>query len=176
MTKKKMALAKKIYREDIINQMQTRIDLLGYKDTYDATIFLNIRLLTSTFLFFMVLYLFEWGYVAAPLITFLYYNLLPKMVIDKKVLKRRKKLDGEAMYFFEVLTLALESGRNIAGAIVLTSNSVDGVLADEFKKAMEEVNYGKSLGEALISLKKRIPSDTINNIILNMSQANLFGN
>ena len=176
MARKKVVLAHKIYRDATIKKMQERIDLLGYKDTYDATIFLNIRLLTSTFIFFMVLYLFEWGYIMAPLVTFLYYSFLPKFAIDKKVEKRRKQLDGEAMYFFEVLTLALESGKNLANSISLTASSIDGALSLEFRKAMSEVTYGKSLDEALLSLKKRIPSDTINNIILNMSQANLFGN
>ena len=32
------------------------------------------------------------------------------------------------------------------------------------------------VNEALDSLKTRIPSDTINNIILNISQSNIFGN
>ena len=38
------------------------------------------------------------------------------------------------------------------------------------------MRFGKSLNEALENLKLRIPSDTINNIILNISQSNIFGN
>ena len=38
------------------------------------------------------------------------------------------------------------------------------------------MNFGKSLIEALESMKKRIPSETINNIILNITQTNQFGN
>ena len=38
------------------------------------------------------------------------------------------------------------------------------------------MNYGKSLIESLESMKKRIPSETINNIILNIIQTNEFGN
>ena len=38
------------------------------------------------------------------------------------------------------------------------------------------MNYGKSLIESLESLKKKIPSETINNIILNIIQTSEFGN
>ena len=39
-----------------------------------------------------------------------------------------------------------------------------------------EIKFGRSLMEALDDLKKRIPSDTINNIILNITQTSVFGN
>ena len=102
--------------------------------------------------------------------------MLPKFAIDKQIEKRANKLDNEAMYFFEVLTLSLETGRNLKTALEITSNNIDNELSDEFKRMLEEVKYGKGLSEALDSLKLRIPSETINNIILNISQSNIFGN
>lgn len=175
MAKKKLDLARKIYSQDSINKMQARIDLLGYKKSYNAVIFMNIRLLSSAFLFFMVIYLFEWGYVGAPILTFIYYVMLPKIVIDRKVEERRKILDSDAMYFFEVLTLSLESGRNLKQALSITSSNIDSELSDEFKQTLKTIDFGKSLDEALDDLKRRIPSDTINNIILNIRESNIFG-
>lgn len=176
MAKKKLELSRKIYSQKSIDRMQRKINQLGYKDSYDAIIFLNIRLLSSILIFFMILYLFEWGYVFAPLVTFLYFVLLPRFAIDKKLEKRREILDSDAMYFFEVLTLSLESGKNLKNSLDITASSIDSLLSDEFKKTLNDVSLGKSLNEALDDLKTRIPSDTINNIILNISQANLFGN
>ncbi len=173
---KKVELARKIYRQDTIDKMQTKIDLLGFQDSYSAVIFLNIRLLTSAFLFFMILYLFEWGYIFAPVFTFLYYVFLPKWWIDRKVEKRRRHLDSDAMYFFEVLTLSIESGHTLKTALEITSSNIDSLLSKEFQKTLEEVRFGKGLNEALEELKRRIPSNTINNIILNLSQSNIFGN
>lgn len=175
MAKRKVNISRKIYRDDTIKKMQRKIDLLGYKKAYDAIIFLNFRLLTSVFIFFVIIYFFKWGYFLAPLITFLYYIFLPRFVIDKKVNERREQLDSDALYFFEVLVLALESGRNLKIAIEITSHNIESELSDEFKKVMEEVYLGKSLDEALDSMKKRIPSETINNIILNITQSNIFG-
>lgn len=176
MKKKKLNMAHKIYSEETVNKYQKKINLLGYKDSYDAVIFLNIRLISSILLFFVLLYFLEFGYIIAPIVTFLYFWFLPKIFIDKKIEKRAEKLDNEAMYFFEVLTLSLETGRNLKTALELTANNIDSELSGEFKKALEEVKYGKGLNEALESLKLRIPSDTINNIILNISQSNIFGN
>ena len=174
--KKSLNLAYKIYSEDTINKYQKRIDLLGYKNSYDAVIFLNTRLLTTIFLFFMLLYIFELGFIIAPVISIVYFYFLPKIIIDKKVAARADSLDNDAMYFFEVLTLSLETGRNLKTALEITANSIDSELSYEFRQALREVRYGKSLNEALDSLKLRIPSDTINNIILNIAQSNIFGN
>lgn len=174
--KKSLNLAYKIYSEDTINKYQKRIDLLGYKNSYDAVIFLNVRLLTTIFLFFMLLYIFELGFIIAPVISIVYFYFLPKIIIDKKVAVRADSLDNDAMYFFEVLTLSLETGRNLKTALEITANSIDSELSYEFRQALREVRYGKSLNEALDSLKLRIPSDTINNIILNIAQSNIFGN
>lgn len=176
MKNKKYKIMHKIYSESTIKKYQKKIDLLGYKDSYDATIFLNIRLISSILLFFVLLYFVGIGYIIAPIGTCLYFILLPKIFIDKKVEARAIKLDKEAMYFFEVLTLSLETGRNLKTALELTASNVDSELSDEFRKTLEEVKYGKGLNEALDSLKLRIPSDTINNIILNISQSNIFGN
>lgn len=174
--KKSLNLAYKIYSEETIKKYQKKINLLGYKDSYDAVIFLNIRLLTTILLFFVILYISELGYIMAPLLSIIYFNVLPRVMIDKKVMARSESLDNDAMYFFEILTLSLETGRNLKTALEITANSIDSELSYEFRQALREVRYGKSLNEALENLKLRIPSDTINNIILNISQSNIFGN
>ena len=173
---RKSKISLKIHSNDSINKMQKRIDLLGFNNTYDARIFLNIRLFSSIAIFFVLLYVLRWGIVVAPVITVLYYIFLPKIVIDKKINERIIKLDEEAMFFFEVLTLSLETGRNLKTALEITVNNINGELSDEFKVAMNEMAYGKSLNEALDNLKLRIPSDTINNIILNIEESNTLGN
>ena len=165
-----------IHSKTTLEKYQKKINLLGYKKSYDANIFLNIRLISSVFIFFVVLYFSKLGVVVAPLVTLAYFIFLPKIYIDKKVEKRANKLDNEAMYFFEVLTLSLETGRNLKTALELTADNIDSELSDEFRKTLSEVKYGKGLSEALDDLKLRIPSDTINNIILNISQSNVFGN
>lgn len=169
-------ITKNIYSNYSFNDIRNRMKLLGKDDEKDILKFLNIRLLTSIIIFFMILYLVKWGYVLSPIIVVLYYIFLPNLTIDQRIKKRRAKLENEAMYFFEILSLSLESGNNLYNAIKVTSDSIDSEISNEFKLMMVDIEYSKSFDEAINDMKDRIPSDTINNILLNIRESNMFGN
>lgn len=176
MSKNKTELARRIYNQNSVDKMDKKIKKLGIYNKIDTITFMNLRLFSSIVVFFIVLYFSDFGYIFAPVSTILYYYLLEKILIDSKIRKRCSKLEQEAMNFFEVLTLSLETGRNLEEAINVTVNSIDSELSDEFKNAIREVKYGKSLTESLNDMQKNIPSDSINNIILTLTQADIFGN
>ena len=169
-------ITKNIYSNYSLNDIQNRMKLLGNEDEKAVLKFLNIRLLTSIIIFFVILYIVEWGYILSPIIVVLYYIFLPDLIIDRKIKKRKAKLESEAMYFFEVLSLSLESGNNLYNAINVTSENIDSELSNEFKKMMVDIEFSKSFEEAINDMKNRIPSDTINNILLNIRESNMFGN
>ena len=135
-----------------------------------------VRLLTTILLFILCFVTFNYVYIITPVAAFVYYFLFTLLTIDDKLKKRTIKLEGEAMHFFEVLTLSLETGRNLVEAIDVTTANVSGALSQEFKETVREVSFGKSLNEALSDMQYRIPSDTINNIILSLTESNLYGN
>lgn len=172
---KKNRFIKKIYREHEIKRISEKIKTLN-NYPFDETQFLNIRLITSLILFLIILIIFKIGYILSPIIALMYYYLFEYVFLDTVIQKRIKKLDREALTFFEILTLTLESGRDLERALEITVENVNSELSDEFKKTLFEVKFGKSLLEALNDTKKRIPSETINNIILNITQTNIFGN
>ena len=95
---------------------------------------------------------------------------------DRKIKKRTILLENEAIQFFEVLTLSIDTGRNLSGGLEVTTNNVSGELSREFKETLREVTFGKSLVEAVNDMQERIPSESINNIILSLNQANFYGN
>ena len=165
----------KIYRESEVKRISEKIMMLN-NYPLDEIKFLNIRLITSLILFFITLLIFKTGYILSPIIALVYYYLFEYVFLDTFIQKRIKKLDREALTFFEILTLTLESGRNLEKALEITVLNVNSELSEEFKKTLFEVKFGKSLLEALNDTKKRIPSETINNIILNITQTNIFGN
>ena len=169
-------IIKKIYRVKDIENIQNKINQLGLeKNKYDAVTFLTIRMLT-TILFAIILLVFYYSkYFIIPFIIIIYYNLFYYFFITLPLNKRIKKLDKDALAFFEVLTLSLESGKNLENSLELTCYNIDNDLSNEFKKSLFEMRFGKSLMESLESLKKRIPSETINNIILNITQTSVFG-
>ena len=64
----------------------------------------------------------------------------------------------------------------MSGGLEVTTNNVSGELSREFKETLREVTFGKSLVEAVNDMQERIPSESINNIILSLNQANFYGN
>ena len=169
-------ITKNIYSNYSLNDIRNRMKLLGKDNEKDVLKFLNIRLVTSIILFFVILYFVDWGYILSPILVILYYIFLPMITIDRRIKKRKSKLENEAMYFFEILSLSLESGNNLYNAIKVTSDNIDSELSNEFKKMMVDIEFSKTFEEAINDMKERIPSDTINNILLNIRESNMFGN
>ena len=166
---------KKIFGKRTIDKMDKKINLLGATSKYDSITILSVRLITSILLFILIFSNFKHGYLLGIGFVIIYYYVFEYVVIDSKIKKREKKINSEAIYFFEVLTLSLQTGRNLAEAILITVNSVDGELSIEFKEALRETNFGKSLTESLTDMQKKIPSDSVNNIVLALTQANIYG-
>ena len=169
-------LVYKIYRKKTTDDITNKLISLADDTKFNTTSFCNTRVLTTIIIFFLTLFIFKNGYIYAPFVAIGYYYLFYYVFITNKIKKRVLKLDYEALNFFEILTLTLASGRNLEEALRVTCDNIDSELSKEFKKALKEMDYGKSLIEALESLKTKIPSETINNIILNIIQTNEFGN
>ncbi len=172
----KEEIIRRIYSESFIDKQIAKIKMLGTANKMNVFDLMIGRLLSSFVLFMIVLYISDYGYILAPIVTFLYYIMYNRVLIDDRLRKRTIKLENEAMHFFEVLTLSLETGRNLVEAIDVTTSNVSGVLSNEFKETVREVSFGKSLNEALSDMQARIPSDTINNIVLSLTESNLYGN
>lgn len=165
----------KIYTKKSIERIKKKTTLLGIYNKINPIDFMNTRLIISLIIFFSTFLFSSYAYIMSPLLTILFYIGLEYILLDSRIKKRASKLDYEALFFFEVLTLSLETGRNLKGALDLTVRNIDSELSDEFKVTLETIDYGKTLTEALNDMKKRIPSDTINNVILNITHSNVFG-
>lgn len=168
-------IMEKIYLKKDIDNINKKIKMLG-KTRWDAIGFINARVFT-TILFTLFLILFTHiSYLLLPVLVILYYYGFYYIFITRKLKLREQKLDREALYYFEVLTLTLESGKNLQNSLELTCKNVHSELSDEFQRSLNEVKVGKSLIESLTDMQSRIPSENINNIIMNIMQTNYFGN
>ena len=165
-----------LYSKKSINEIQDKINLMGLTDKYNPISILNLRIFTSLIIFFMVLYIIDFGYIFAPIITFLYFIFFKKLFLDTKIRQREIELEQESIHFFEVLTLSLETGRNLESALTITTSNIDSEISSEFREALRGIKYGKSLTECLQNMQKYIPSEAINNIIISLTHANIYGN
>ncbi len=166
----------KIVPSSSIRKIESKISLLGVSADIKAVDFIAFRLVFTIVIFGLVLILSKYGYFLAPIASIVFYMVSEYVLIDYKIKKRGKRLEKEALFFFEVLVLTLESGRNIHQALTLTTQNVNSEISLEFQRTLDDVNKGKELNESLEAMKKRIPSETINNAILNMIQSSNFGN
>ena len=171
----KSGFIRKIYTDELIKKLNIKIKQMG-KTKWNPMSFQNMRVITTAMIAIFVLYITDLGYVFGPIAGIVWYYAFYYIFIEIPVEKRGRKLNKEALDFFEILTLTLESGRNLENSIEIAALNVHSELSDEFKKALVEVKLGKSLMEALEDMKMRIPSETINNIILNITQTEVFGN
>ena len=168
-------MEKKNKRRSSVERLEHQLSYLGDSRRFSASRFLSIRLLTTILLMLGLYYFTDISFFVIPFLAIGYYYLLYYIVVLYPIQKRSERLEKEALTFFEVLTLSLESGRNLEKSLSITVSNVNSELSDEFAKTLKEVQYGKSLNEALKDMKNRIPSETINNIILSITEASTFG-
>ena len=165
----------KIYPKRTLDRVDKKVKLMGVNSHVKALTILNLRVFISLLLFIIILLVSNMGYILAPVIAILFYYLSEKLLLDYPIKRRARKLEKESLFFFEILLLTLESGRSLGHALNLTTQNIDSEISSEFKETLLQVKLGKSLNEALNDMKMRIPSDTINNAILNMVESNMFG-
>lgn len=164
-----------IYRKKDIEKIDKKLRLFGISSKYNTQYFLNIRLLLSILVFLLLFLVLDNGYIIGPIGSIIFYYIFTYLMIDKPLKVRELKLEKEGFYFFEIMTLSIEAGRNIESAIKVASENVDSEIALEFREMLNQVKLGKSFNEALEDMREKIPSDAINNIISNIMQASLFG-
>lgn len=165
----------KLFSNKTISRFKKKSMALGIKNKSSYVSDLSLYLLVIIIAFVIsIIFCYHRFYLiillpigAALLFEFLYY--------DVRLTKRRALLNKQALFFFQILSLTLESGNNLKGAIELTTSSISNDLSDEFKKALSDMRMGSTMNEALLDLEKRIPSEVITNIILNLTESNVYG-
>ena len=168
-------IEKKFYRKKKVREVGKKIKLLGIRTRLKPYNYLDIQIIGTVLVFIVGLFIRPIGFIIGPVLAFVYYKLVEYILLDKRINNRQRRLEDEALIFFEILTLSLETGRNLQEAFSITIQSCNGELVDEFSEVLRQVKYGKSLTEAMNDLSETIPSDTIRNIIVSLTDANIYG-
>lgn len=169
-------LSRKIYRYQTITYYQRKAQLLGYQEVDKFVFsFLNARLGLSIALFYFSFLLWNHNFIVAILIAILFYYVFTYYLFDYRISKRARQLEKEAIYFFEVFALSLEAGKSLIQGLKLVISNIESELSKEIAKSVREIDYGKSLSEAFTDLRRRIPSNSIQNVLLNIVEAYTSG-
>lgn len=169
-------IIRRIFTKKTLANLNKKISYLGSNTKINLYTFLNIKLILIVLIFVGFLLFSKYGYILAPVLTVVAYFGYDYLLLDLPIKRREGILEHDAIFFFEVLSLSLQSDRNLLKCLETVSDAIDNELSKEVKVVLKEVKLGKSLNEALTNMRGRIKSESIDNLLLNLIEANMYGN
>ena len=168
-------LIKRLISRKEIQRIEKKIMMLGPNTKLELYYYLNLKMITLFFTFILLLF-GKLGFFVAPITVFVLYFLYDYIFLTIPIKKRANTLEHDAIFFFEVLALTLQSENNLKICLETASNAIDSEMSYEIREMLKEMKLGKSLTEALEDLRLRMPSKTVNNVILNLIETSEYGN
>ena len=102
-----------------------------------------------------------------------YYG--PQMWLDWRVERRQMDIDNELPYFMDRLTLGMEAGLGFETALRRIVEGYPGLLGDEFRRVIRQLDRGHPRGQALEELGERNPSHDLGAFVAAVRQTDRLG-
>lgn len=91
--------------------------------------------------------------------------LAPDYYIKQRIQARQKSVRDALPDTLDLLTVSIEAGLGLDGAILKVVEKTKGVLPDEFRRVLQEVKIGKPRREALRAMALRLDLDDLSTFI-----------
>lgn len=101
--------------------------------------------------------------------------MLPKLILNKKIRERQKKILNSLPDILDLLTVSVEAGLSFDGALAKVIDKMPGALADEFGDVLSEIKLGKQKRDALRDMADRIGIRDLTAFVGAIIQADQFG-
>lgn len=105
------------------------------------------------------------------LLGFLYFSFY----IGGKRKTRMIEIEKSMPDFFDLVTISIEAGMGLDGALVRVCRQMNSPLSSEFLLTLEDMRLGKSRRQAFVDLRDRIPSEFFKSIMNSIIQADQWG-
>ncbi len=102
-----------------------------------------------------------------------YYG--PQMWLDRRVERRQMDIDNELPYFMDRLTLGMEAGLGFETALRRVAEMYPGLLGEELRRMVRQLDRGHPRGQALEELGERNPSPDLGAFIAAVRQTDRLG-
>ena len=163
-------------RQDLAN---SRLVEAGLEFTLTARQFIAARIVSSLVLtvsFLLSVWLLDSSYYLAGLIVFPWGYVYPDLWIKRVISTRRRKIDRDLPFYLDVVTLAVESGSNLTGALTqAVQKAPESPLRNEFNRVLRDVRAGKARADALRELSERAKNKSLSSVLSGMIQAERSG-
>jgi tight adherence protein C len=101
--------------------------------------------------------------------------ILPRHYIKIKIVNRKRLATRELPDFVDLLSVCLEAGLGFDSALSKVIGKQEGVLAQEFRRCLEELRLGLTRKEALIGVRNRLDVEEVTFFINSVLRAEKLG-
>jgi tight adherence protein C len=107
----------------------------------------------------------------ANMVVFVFY----RFTTAKKITRRTHQIIRDLPYSLDLITVSVEAGLSLDGAIGRIVSGIKGPLSEEFGKTLKEMRMGIEKKEALSNMAKRIDNRDLSMILSSIVQADELG-
>lgn len=164
-----------------IEKLRQRLEAAGSPATWDVERVLAVKVLGALvgFLLGLVVYFALEATVlvavGATIALVLLGFFAADLVIYQIGYNRRDQVRKDLPDALDLLTITVEAGLAFDAALTQVSRNTDGPLAEEFTRVLQEMQIGKSRGEALTALSQRVVIAELNSFVTAVVQADALG-
>ena len=99
----------------------------------------------------------------------------PDLAIYQLAYNRRERIQKELPDALDLLTITVEAGLAFDAALTQVARNTSGPLADEFFRVLQEIQLGRSRGEALEQMSERVHLEELSSFVSAVIQADNLG-
>jgi tight adherence protein C len=116
-------------------------------------------------------------HLITPALSAALFGLLyPGIWLSDRIALRRRDLLKSLPFFLDVITLCVEAGLNLQGAMnQAVQKGPKGVMRDELQKVLRDIRAGKQRADSLRAMAERLGEASISNLVTSLIQAENLG-
>ena len=113
--------------------------------------------------------------IGTMLVAFLVSQLLPFVLLNKKIAARKRSIQKDLPDVLDLLTVSVEAGLGFDGALAKLSEKMKGALVDEFNRVLQEIRMGIARRQAVVAMGIRCDVPDLSLFTASLVQADQLG-
>jgi tight adherence protein C len=165
-----------------VEALYQKLETAGFPGNLNVVDFLGLKILMGTligFLFAAVVYMVRTDSIlivgGTSLIFWVVGFMLPNAWLTTRVSARKKEVLKNMPDALDMMTVCVDAGLGLSGAIQRVAESWENALVDEFTRVLAEVKLGRTRLEALESMANRTDVDEMKNFVMALTLADKLG-
>ncbi|GIZ52343.1 type II secretion system F family protein [Noviherbaspirillum aridicola] len=115
-------------------------------------------------------------YLQVFLYAALFGGFYPGIWLKDRIALRRREMLKSLPFYLDIITLCVEAGLNLQGAVQqAVAKGPGGVLREEFQRMLRDVRAGKPRAEALRNMAERLQEPAVSHFVIAVIQAERMG-